>query len=100
MPSTSAKSNHISNFRAAYAKQLEAYDSMRSLVNEANDEGYTFVDGDFVGSNAGIPASDYNTALTQATNWTNAFATGVNVGGSVSTTLPFNLRGVFTKVAK
>jgi hypothetical protein len=100
MASSKAKANHISNLRAAYERILEADEALQALVNEASDNGYVFVDGDFTNDNAGITASDYNAALTQATNWTNALKLGIGVGGGAAATLPAGLRGVFSKVAK
>jgi hypothetical protein len=98
--STSAKANHISNVRAAYQKIIDADSALDTLLKESTDNAYTFVDADFTGANAGITAANYNTALTQATNWHNAIGLGVNVGGGSSTTLPSGLRGVFNKIAK
>jgi hypothetical protein len=93
MPSTGAKSDHISNMRTVYEKILDADSELAALLNEANDNGYTFSNADFVDGNAGILASDYTTALTQAANWHTALSAGF-------TNLPTGIRALFSKVAK
>lgn len=92
MPATGEKSDFITTMRAVAEAYIAADQLAFAALNKYNDVWVgTMVDGDFTGSNAGIPAADFLTAVTQITNLHNFFSAGG--------TLPSGVRGVLTKIA-
>lgn len=81
---TTTRTDLISNYRANAVKFLAWKDEVKALRSQYDALAYSWVDGDFTGSNAGITAAQFTTAVTNLSLVQAAF----DAGGTLSSGFP------------
>lgn len=87
---TTTKSNLISLIRQDATDFLTVRAKIRQHRASFDALGFTFVDGDFIGDNAGITAAQFTTAVTNLT----AIADGFDLGGTLAVGIPTNINRI------